>query len=57
MLFAAHQLLGDARAWRANCTATCPANQVQWAEFQEAFHVQHIPTGIMKSRHREFMDL
>jgi hypothetical protein len=30
---------------------------VQWAEFCEAFRAQHIPTGIMKSKHREFMDL
>jgi hypothetical protein len=30
---------------------------VQWAEFREAFRVQHIPTGIMKSKHREFLNL
>jgi hypothetical protein len=30
---------------------------VQWAEFHEAFLAQHIPAGIMKSKHREFMDL
>jgi hypothetical protein len=38
-------------------TATPPANQVQWAEFREAFRAQHIPAGIMKTKHREFMDL
>jgi hypothetical protein len=38
MLFAAQQLLGDARAWWANFTATRPANQVQWTQFREAFH-------------------
>jgi hypothetical protein len=38
-------------------TATRPANQVQWAEFREAFRAQHIPAGIMKTKHREFMDL
>jgi hypothetical protein len=37
MLFVVQQLLGDARAWWANFTATRPANQVQWAEFLEAF--------------------
>jgi hypothetical protein len=31
------QLLGDARAWWASFTTTHPANQVQWAEFREAF--------------------
>jgi hypothetical protein len=56
-LFAAQQLLGDARAWWASFTASHPANQVQWAEFREAFRAQHIQAGIVKSKHREFMDL
>jgi hypothetical protein len=56
-LFVAQQLLGDARAWWASFTATRPANQVQWAKFRDAFRAQHIPTGIMKSKHREFMDI
>jgi hypothetical protein len=30
---------------------------VQWAEFWEAFHAQHILAGNMMSKHREFMDL
>jgi hypothetical protein len=30
---------------------------VQWVEFCEAFRAQHIPAGIVKSKHREFMDL
>jgi hypothetical protein len=51
------QLLGDAQAWWANFTTTHPTNQVQWAEFCEAFHAQHIPAGIMMSKHWEFMDL
>jgi hypothetical protein len=38
MLFAAQQLLGDARACWANFTTTRPANQVQWTQFREAFH-------------------
>jgi hypothetical protein len=50
-------LLGNARAWWASFTANRPANQVQWAEFREAFHAQHILAGIMKGKHREFMDL
>jgi hypothetical protein len=48
-LFAAQQLLGDARAWWDSFTATRPANQVQWAKFREAFRAQHIPAGIMKA--------
>jgi hypothetical protein len=57
ILFAAQQLLGDARPWWASFTATRPANQVQWAEFRDAFRAQHIPAGIMKTKHREFMHL
>jgi hypothetical protein len=41
-LFAAQQLLGDTRPWWASFTATRPANQVQWAEFRDAFCAQHI---------------
>jgi hypothetical protein len=50
-LFAAQQLLGNARAWWTNFTASHPANQVQWAKFCEAFCAQHILVGIMKSKH------
>jgi hypothetical protein len=56
-LFVAQQLLGDARAWWVSFTATRPANQVQWAEFREAFCAKHILAGIMRRNHREFMDL
>jgi hypothetical protein len=57
ILFAAQQLLGATEAWWANFTATRPADQVQWAEFREAFRVQHIPAGFMMSKHKEFMNL
>jgi hypothetical protein len=50
-------LLGDARVWWVNFTANRLSNQVQWAEFCETFCVQDIPTGIMKGKHMEFMDL
>jgi hypothetical protein len=50
-LFAAQQLLGDARAWWVSFTATRPANQVQWAKFREAFCAQHILAGIMRRKH------
>jgi hypothetical protein len=56
-LFTAHLLLGNARAWWASFIATRPANQVQWPEFCDAFHAQHILAGIMKSKHREFIHL
>jgi hypothetical protein len=57
VVFAAQQLLGDANAWWASFTTTHLANHVQWTEFREAFRAQHIPAGIMKSKHWEFMDL
>jgi hypothetical protein len=37
VMFIAQQLLGDARAWWASFTANRLSNQVQWAEFYEAF--------------------
>jgi hypothetical protein len=31
--------------------------QVLWGEFHEAFHAHHIPIGVMRRKHQEFMDL
>jgi hypothetical protein len=57
-LFAAQQLWADASAWWANYTATCPADyQVPWAEFRNAFRAHYIPTGMMRKKRQEFMDL
>jgi hypothetical protein len=36
-MFAAQQLLGNARVWWVNFTAARPVNQMQWDEFREAF--------------------
>jgi hypothetical protein len=57
-LFAAQQLRGDASAWWANYTATRPTDyQVPWAEFCNAFCAYYIPTGVMRKKRQEFMDL
>jgi hypothetical protein len=57
-LFGTQQLRGDACAWWANYTATRLANyQVLWGDFREAFHAHHIPAGVMRRKHQEFMDL
>jgi hypothetical protein len=57
-LFAAQQLWGDASAWWANYTTTCPTDyQVPWAEFHNAFRAYYIPAGVMRKKHQEFMDL
>jgi hypothetical protein len=56
-VFAAQQLRGDARVWWANCAVTCPADyQVPWTEFRNVFHAHHIPAGMMRKKHQEFMD-
>jgi hypothetical protein len=47
-LYMAQQLRGSASAWWANFTATLQdGHQVSWAEFREAFHGHHIPSGLM----------
>jgi hypothetical protein len=57
-LFAAQQLQGDASVWWANYTATHPADyHVLWAEFCNAFRAYYIPTGMMRKKRQEFMDL
>jgi hypothetical protein len=57
-LFALQQLLKNAGAWWVNYIAAHPTNyQVSWAEFRDAFCAHHIPVGIMKRKHQEFMDL
>jgi hypothetical protein len=57
-LFAVQQLRGDASAWWANYTTTHPVDyQVPWAEFRDAFRAHYIPTGVMRKKRQEFMDL
>jgi hypothetical protein len=47
-----------AAVWWANYTATHPTDyQVLWAEFCEAFRAHYIPTGVMRKKCQEFMDL
>jgi hypothetical protein len=57
-LFAAQQRRCDASAWWAKYTTTRPVDyQVSWAEFRDAFHAHYIPTGVMRKKHQEFLDL
>jgi hypothetical protein len=57
-LFAMQQLWGDTSTWWANYTVTRPADyQVSWAEFRNAFRAYYIPTGVMRKKRQEFMDL
>jgi hypothetical protein len=56
--FIAQQLRRDVCAWWGNYTATHHTNyQVSWGEFHEAFHAHHIPAGVMRRKHQEFVDL
>jgi hypothetical protein len=49
---------GDACVWWANYTTTRPVNyQVPWCEYRKAFDALHIPAGVMRRKHQEFMDL
>jgi hypothetical protein len=42
----------------ANYTATHPTDyQVPWVEFHSAFRAHHIPVGMMRKKHQEFMDI
>jgi hypothetical protein len=57
-LFTAHQLRGDTNAWWANYTTTHPADyQVSWTEFLDTFRAHYIPTGVMRKKRQEFMNL
>jgi hypothetical protein len=57
-LFTAQQVWGDDSAWWTNYTATRPADyHVPWAEFCNAFRAYYIPTGVMRKKRQEFMDL
>jgi hypothetical protein len=57
-LFTTRQLRGEASAWWANYTATHPVDyHVSWAKFCGAFCTHYIPTGVMRKKRQEFMDL
>jgi hypothetical protein len=57
-LFTTQQLRGDANAWWANYTATCPTDyQVSWTKFRSTFRAHYILVGVMRKKHQEFMNL
>jgi hypothetical protein len=57
-LYAAQQLRGSARAWRASYTATLPADhKVPWGEFHTAFRGHHLLVGLLRRMSKEFLDL
>jgi hypothetical protein len=57
-LFTTQQLHGDVCAWWANYTTTGPVDyRVSWTEFCNAFRAHYIPTGVMRKKRQDFMDL
>jgi hypothetical protein len=57
-LFVAQPLRGNTSAWWSNYTTARPMDyQVLWAKFHSAFRTHYIPTGMMRKKHQEFMDL
>ena len=56
--FATHYLEGAAAIWWENAKAMWPADEaITWAKFKDQFRKYHIPTGLMKIKHHEFLAL
>jgi hypothetical protein len=57
-LYAAQHLKGPAGAWWVSYTAAFLADHhVLWGEFRAAFRGHHLPTGTMRCKIVEFLDL
>jgi hypothetical protein len=58
VLYASGRLEGAASDWWDAFTAAhANADAITWQEFQVNFHAQHIPSGIMKLKKKEFQSL
>jgi hypothetical protein len=56
--FVTHYLEGPAAIWWDNTKLTWPAaEEISWEKFKDLFRKDHIPTGIMKVKQREFLAL
>src|SRR4051812_37806029 len=56
--FATHYLEGYAAIWWDNTKAVWPAGEdITWERFKEKFRTYHIPTGVLKTKQREFLAL
>src|SRR3954464_7438168 len=56
--FATHYLEGSAAVWWDNTKAVWPAGEdITWERFKEKFRTYHIPTGVLKTKQREFLAL
>ena len=56
--FATHYLEGSAAVWWDNTKAVWPAGEdITWERFKEKFRTYHIPSGVLKTKQREFLAL
>jgi hypothetical protein len=56
VLYAAGQLRGSALDWWESYPAR-DRDTLTWAQFRERFRHHHIPAGVMKMKHKEFLAL
>jgi hypothetical protein len=58
VLYAAGRLQGSASArWDAYTTAHAAPDTITWDEFTTNFRSHHIPSGVMKTKKKEFLSL
>ena len=55
--FAAHLLEGPAADWWDIYQITYPIEEMTWDLFQKGFLTAHVPSGVMKLKREEFLDL
>jgi hypothetical protein len=58
VLLASHKLYGPiVNWWDAYVEAHGEPESISWSEFRAAFHVHHVPQGVIKLKKKEFQDL
>jgi len=58
VLYAAHQLQGQAKDWWVAYIAAHPnAQAITWQEFCQSFHSHYVPSGEIKVKRKEFLEL
>jgi hypothetical protein len=58
VLYAAHQLQGQAKDWWTSYTAAhANAQAITWQEFCQSFRAHYVPSGEIKVKRKEFLNL
>src|SRR4051812_12806930 len=55
--FAAHLLEGPAASWWDTFQITHPLETVTWAKFEEGFRTNHVSSGVLSLKRKEFCNL